>query len=271
MIPEHIENSSPGCPAFAWLPAFSIVVPTFREAENLPALAARVDAALSGSGFQWGMVLVDDDSGDGSEKVVAKLARHLPVRMEVRRDLPRDLSLSVLHGLRIRRFDRVVVMDADLSHPPESIVDPAVSAVVGGRPGLPGDRTAHLMTALLGQPDEAGRAHLTKTRFSGPRRDTPSNVRGVYLHKSHERASAMSDRRLKAFCTVARLLSLTKAAKVLHLTQPAATFQIRQMENDYKTRLFNRTHNRITLTESAPRCTSTHSRSSSCTTSWKPR
>ena len=60
----------------------------------------------------------------------------------------------------------------------------------------------------------------------------------------------MSDRRLKAFYTVARLLSFTKAAKVLHLTQPAVTFQIRQLEDYYKTRLFDRTHNRITLTES---------------------
>ena len=59
----------------------------------------------------------------------------------------------------------------------------------------------------------------------------------------------MSDRRLKAFYTVARLSSFTKAAKVLHLTQPAVTFQVRQLENYYKTRLFDRTHNRVALTE----------------------
>ncbi len=59
----------------------------------------------------------------------------------------------------------------------------------------------------------------------------------------------MSDRRLKAFYTVARLSSFTKAAKMLHLTQPAVTFQIRQLEDYYKTRLFDRTHNKITLTE----------------------
>jgi len=59
----------------------------------------------------------------------------------------------------------------------------------------------------------------------------------------------MSDRRLKAFYTVARLLNFTKAAKALHLTQPAVTFQIRQLEDYYKVRLFDRRHNRITLTE----------------------
>ena len=101
----------------------SIVVPTFREAENLSALAGRVAAALSGSGIEWELVLVDDDSRDGSEEVVAELAKSLPARMEVRREPPRDLSLSVLHGIRVSRFDRVVVMDADLSHPPERIPD----------------------------------------------------------------------------------------------------------------------------------------------------
>ncbi|MCY4049889.1 MAG: selenium metabolism-associated LysR family transcriptional regulator [Gammaproteobacteria bacterium] len=59
----------------------------------------------------------------------------------------------------------------------------------------------------------------------------------------------MPDRRLQVFATVAKLLSFTKAAEVLHMTQPAVTFQIRQMEEQLNTRLFDRTHNRITLTE----------------------
>ena len=58
----------------------------------------------------------------------------------------------------------------------------------------------------------------------------------------------MADRRLQVFSTVARLLSFTKAADVLHMTQPAVTFQIRQLEEYFNTRLFDRTHNRITLT-----------------------
>ena len=59
----------------------------------------------------------------------------------------------------------------------------------------------------------------------------------------------MADRRLQVFATVARLLSFTKAAEALHMTQPAVTFQIRQLEEHLNTRLFDRTHNRITLTE----------------------
>ncbi len=59
----------------------------------------------------------------------------------------------------------------------------------------------------------------------------------------------MADRRLQVFHTVARLLSFTKAAEALHMTQPAVTFQVRQLEEYFNTRLFDRTHNRISLTD----------------------
>jgi len=63
----------------------------------------------------------------------------------------------------------------------------------------------------------------------------------------------MADRRLQVFHTVARLLSFTKAAETLHMTQPAVTFQVRQLEEHFNTRLFDRTHNRISLTEAGSR------------------
>ncbi len=58
----------------------------------------------------------------------------------------------------------------------------------------------------------------------------------------------MSDRRLEVFYTVARLLSFTKAAEELNMTQPAVTFQVRQLEETFATRLFDRTHNKVSLT-----------------------
>jgi DNA-binding transcriptional LysR family regulator len=63
----------------------------------------------------------------------------------------------------------------------------------------------------------------------------------------------MSDRRLQVFYSVARHLSFTKAAESLHMTQPAVTFQVRQLEEQFNTRLFDRTHNRINLTEAGER------------------
>jgi DNA-binding transcriptional LysR family regulator len=58
----------------------------------------------------------------------------------------------------------------------------------------------------------------------------------------------MADRRLQVFHAVAKHLSFTKAAEALFMTQPAVTFQIRQLEEHFNTRLFDRTHGRISLT-----------------------
>ncbi|MGN7612864.1 selenium metabolism-associated LysR family transcriptional regulator [Magnetococcales bacterium HHB-1] len=60
---------------------------------------------------------------------------------------------------------------------------------------------------------------------------------------------SFSDTRLRVFHAVAKQLSFTRAAEELYLTQPAVTFQIRQLEEHFNTRLFDRHHNRISLTE----------------------
>jgi DNA-binding transcriptional LysR family regulator len=59
----------------------------------------------------------------------------------------------------------------------------------------------------------------------------------------------MAERRLQVFHAVAKHLSFTKAADALFMTQPAVTAQIRQLEEHFDTRLFDRAHGRITLTE----------------------
>lgn len=59
----------------------------------------------------------------------------------------------------------------------------------------------------------------------------------------------MADRRLQVFHAVAKHLSFTKAADALFMTQPAVTFQIKQLEEHFNTRLFERGHGQISLTE----------------------
>jgi DNA-binding transcriptional LysR family regulator len=59
----------------------------------------------------------------------------------------------------------------------------------------------------------------------------------------------MADRRLQVFHAVAKHLSFTKAADTLFMTQPAVTFQIKQLEEHFNTRLFERGHGQISLTE----------------------
>jgi DNA-binding transcriptional LysR family regulator len=68
---------------------------------------------------------------------------------------------------------------------------------------------------------------------------------------------AVSDRRLQVFHAVARLKSFTRAGRAIHMTQPGVTFQIRQLEEHFNTRLIDRKHNEIQLTE-AGKCVFEH-------------
>jgi dolichol-phosphate mannosyltransferase len=100
--------------------AASIIVPTYREAANIEPLTTRVFAATTAAGIEAELIIVDDDSQDGTEAIVERLRGQYPIRLIVRRG-QRGLSGAVLAGFGEARFDRFVVMDADLQHPPESI------------------------------------------------------------------------------------------------------------------------------------------------------
>jgi dolichol-phosphate mannosyltransferase len=97
-------------------PTVTVVVPTYNEAANLPDLVKRICASLPGVEI----VVIDDASKDGTADVVRKLSSDWPVRVVERFD-ERGLSTAVLRGFKEARTDLCVVMDADLSHPPESI------------------------------------------------------------------------------------------------------------------------------------------------------
>lgn len=98
----------------------SIVVPTYKEAENLPHVSKAIADALAGRGWSYEVLFVDDDSQDGSEEICAELAETLPVRIVVRKG-ERGLATAVIHGIEASSGDIVVVMDADLSHPATAI------------------------------------------------------------------------------------------------------------------------------------------------------
>lgn len=98
----------------------SIVVPVYREAINIEPLVRRTFAALRQAHLEAELILVDDDSGDGTVEIVDRLAAVFPVRLSVRRR-QRGLASAVLHGFAQASNDVLVVMDADLQHPPEAI------------------------------------------------------------------------------------------------------------------------------------------------------
>lgn len=66
------------------------------------------------------MIIVDGDSQDGTELVCHQLALAYPLRLIIRKD-ERGLATTVLEGIRRSTGSIVIVMDEDLSHPPEDI------------------------------------------------------------------------------------------------------------------------------------------------------
>ena len=109
---------------FAQMPipsAISIVVPTFKEAANIPELIERIRRLRNNFQLDAELLLMDDNSRDGSADVVAATGMNW-VQFVVRTK-DRGLSAAVIDGIRIARHAVIVVMDADLSHPPESIPD----------------------------------------------------------------------------------------------------------------------------------------------------
>jgi dolichol-phosphate mannosyltransferase len=97
----------------------SLIVPTINEAENLPLLLPRVAAALAGVSYE--VIVVDDDSADNTQAVCAELALHFPLTLLMRRPPKDGLSGAVLHGMVQAKGEYLVVMDADLQHPPERL------------------------------------------------------------------------------------------------------------------------------------------------------
>lgn len=100
----------------------SIIVPTYREAENLPVLVPRVAEAIEQMGISAEILIVDDNSPDDTADVCEELSKNYPLRLEIR-TTDRGLSSAVLHGMNVARGRNFLVMDADLSHPPERIPD----------------------------------------------------------------------------------------------------------------------------------------------------
>ena len=111
------------------LTPISIVVPTYKEAESLPHLLERIAELRDRQRITLEVILMDDGSNDGSVELVEQSGYEW-VRMVVRQG-PRGLSPAVLDGLRLAKYPVVVVMDADLSHPPEKIPDMILALAAG--------------------------------------------------------------------------------------------------------------------------------------------
>merc|ERR1711916_351577 len=96
----------------------SIIVPAYCEQPNLRPLTERIFQELRAANITAEVIVVDDNSNDGSEETIAALASEgYPVSIIVRKH-ERGLSSAVVAGFLAAKHDVLVCMDADLQHDP---------------------------------------------------------------------------------------------------------------------------------------------------------
>ena len=100
----------------------SLVVPTYNERENVADLVSRGGKALSDCSEEYELIIVDDNSPDGTAEEVRRLQKDRPWLKLLVREKERDLSTAVLAGWGVARGELLGCMDGDLQHPPEHLV-----------------------------------------------------------------------------------------------------------------------------------------------------
>ena len=106
----------------------SLIAPTYNEKENIVPLVERVHKALSQ--YNYELIIVDDNSPDGTAQLANSLSSKYPLKVIVR-TTERGLASAVVAGFSQAGGQVLGVIDADLQHPPEAI--PALlDAIRGG-------------------------------------------------------------------------------------------------------------------------------------------
>jgi dolichol-phosphate mannosyltransferase len=123
-----------------------MVVPTYNERDRLQELVSAVFNAAGARGLSIEMVIVDDNSPDGTGDIADELSRQYPLKV-VHRAGKLGLGTAVVEGFGVASADIVGVMDADFSHPPalvpelyDAFVKTNADVVVGSR-YVPGGST----------------------------------------------------------------------------------------------------------------------------------
>lgn len=104
--------------------ALSIIIPTFNEGQNISRILQSIKQSIP-DGMAAEVIVVDDNSPDGTAEIVAELAtRFQDGRFQllvVRRPSKQGLSSAILAGVQSSCGEIVLVMDGDFSHPPQTI------------------------------------------------------------------------------------------------------------------------------------------------------
>ncbi|NEP63119.1 MAG: polyprenol monophosphomannose synthase, partial [Symploca sp. SIO2G7] len=109
----------------------SLVIPTYNEQSNIRGVVEQLTTLLDHKILgQYELILVDDDSPDGTWNIAHKLSHVYPQLRVMRRQQEKGLSSAVIRGWQVAKGEVLGVIDGDLQHPPEVLLD-MLSAVCG--------------------------------------------------------------------------------------------------------------------------------------------
>jgi dolichol-phosphate mannosyltransferase len=110
----------------------SLVIPTYNEAKNIPALVEQLSRLLDRQLPQgYELIVVDDDSPDRTWEVAQSLMARYPALRVMRRQQERGLSTAVIRGWQVAEGEILGVIDGDMQHPPEILLQ-LIEAIQGG-------------------------------------------------------------------------------------------------------------------------------------------
>ncbi|QCE33514.1 polyprenol monophosphomannose synthase [Acetobacteraceae bacterium] len=119
----------------------SIIVPVYNEAQNVSKVFDSLCRAWEGRDDEWEMILVDDNSPDGTSSVARKIAQEDSRLRVIRRIGRRGLTSAVIEGILSSSSHFVAVMDGDGQHD-ETILPRMLDALVDGTDLVVGTRYA---------------------------------------------------------------------------------------------------------------------------------
>jgi dolichol-phosphate mannosyltransferase len=104
-------------------PTYSIILPTYNEKDNLPLIIWLIMKYMNESNFQFEVIIVDDNSPDGTREVALDLQKIYGERKVVVKSREKKLGLgsAYIFGMQYATGNFVIIMDADLSHHPKFI------------------------------------------------------------------------------------------------------------------------------------------------------
>ena len=101
----------------------SIVLPAYNEEENISLAVERLGEVLAPEGIDWELVFVNDGSWDGTWERITEAAKGNPHITGIRFSRNFGKEAAIMAGLACAKGDCCVVMDCDLQHPPETVVE----------------------------------------------------------------------------------------------------------------------------------------------------